>query len=138
MTALTTINEESFYRYTPPSSSLGTLYNKPVVSLHETVSSKGLVFVVNSSWIVINELSENYVLKKSFRVFITEVDGELTGYIKELDLYSFEDNIEEIIAELKDDIVCLYEDLMSFNNKDLCEAPLEWKRIISEHVERIR
>ena len=86
--------------------------------------------------IEINSLeSSGYILKKPFCIKILRGEDTLVGEIEELELYAFGDNKEEIIHELKMDLVDLYEHYRSINNKKLGEKPVKWKKILFEKID---
>jgi hypothetical protein len=86
--------------------------------------------------IEINSLEcPGYILKKPFCIKILREEDTLVGEIEELELYAFGDNKEEIIHELKMDLVDLYEHYRSINNEKLGDKPRKWKKILCEKID---
>ena len=79
----------------------------------------------------INSLDNpDYILKKTFCVKILKGEDTLVGEIEELELYAFGNNLEEIIDELKMDIVDLFEHYRNTKNEKLGDKPRKWKKIL--------
>ena len=86
--------------------------------------------------IEINSLEcPDYILKKPFSIKILREEDTMVGEIDELELYAFGDNLEEIIHELKMDLVDLYEHYSSINNEKLGNKPGKWKKILCEKID---
>jgi hypothetical protein len=86
--------------------------------------------------IEINSLEcPGYILKKPFFIKILKGEDMLVGEIEELELYAFGDKKEEIIHELKMDLVDLYEHYRSINNEKLGKKPRKWKDILCEKID---
>ena len=86
--------------------------------------------------IEINSLdSPDYTLKKTFCIKIVKGEDTLVGEIEELELYAFGDNIEEIIHELKMDIVDIYEHYRNTENKKPGDKPRKWKKLLYEKID---
>jgi hypothetical protein len=75
------------------------------------------------------------ILKKTFCIKILKGEDTLVGEIEELELYAFGDNLEEIIHELKMDIVDLYEHYRNTKNEKLGDKPGKWKKILCEKID---
>jgi hypothetical protein len=75
-----------------------------------------------------------YKLLEPFPVNFSFKNHELIGQIKELELYAFGKSEEEIINELKLDIIDLYEYYSEFNDNDLGKDPLKWKQILLKKI----
>ena len=86
--------------------------------------------------IEINSLEyPGYILKKTFCIKIFRGEDSLVGEIEELELYAFGDKIEEIIHELKMDIVDLYEHYRNTENEKLGDKPRKWKKVLCENID---
>ena len=51
-----------------------------------------------------------------------------------MELYAFGDNNEEIIDELKMDLIDLYEHYRNIENEKLGDKPGKWKKILCEKI----
>jgi hypothetical protein len=105
----------------------------PYSDYHTDLKKKGMG---TEKLIEINSLEcSGYILKKPFYIKILRGEDTLVGEIEELELYAFGDNNEEIIHELKMDLVDLYEHYCSINNEKLGDKPRKWKKILCEKIE---
>lgn len=76
------------------------------------------------------------ILGKDFPVLIyQDEDGNLMGEIRELELYAWGQNEEEIIQELESDILDMHEYLNEFEDCNLGKLPLKWKRYLNDVLE---
>jgi hypothetical protein len=79
--------------------------------------------------------STDYVLKKPFCIKISREEETIVGEIRELELYAFGDNQEEIIDELKMDLVDLYEHYRNIKSEKLGDKPRKWKEILCDKID---
>lgn len=82
------------------------------------------------------ELSGVYGLSDFVSISIIKEEGQIIGDIPSLELYAFGDSISEVISELKQDIIDLYEELESTPNKMLGPNPKKWKNELQMLVYR--
>lgn len=80
----------------------------------------------------------NYTLKKPIKVKIIKSTSGVIGDIEELELYSFGDSEFEVLRELNEEVVSLFEDLTEIGNKNLGKYPRKWKSILNQYIKRIR
>lgn len=66
---------------------------------------------------------------------ILREDETLVGEIQELELYAFGDNQEEIIDELKMDLVDLYEHYRNIKSEKPGDKPGKWKKILCDKID---
>jgi len=86
--------------------------------------------------IEINSLeTPGYVLKKPFCIRILREKDTIVGEIEELELYAFGDNKEEIIDELKMDLIDLYEHYRHIKSEKLGDKPKMWKKILCKKID---
>lgn len=76
----------------------------------------------------------NYTLKKPIEVKIINNINGVTGDIEELELYSFGDNEFEVLRELNEELVDLFEYLIGIENKNLGKFPKKWKSILKKYI----
>lgn len=79
--------------------------------------------------------SPEYVLKKPFCIKILREEETIVGEIEELELYAFGDNQEEIIDELKMDLIDLYEHYRNIRSEKLGDKPRKWKKILCDKID---
>lgn len=105
----------------------------PYGDYHTDLKKKGMKM---EKLIEINSLEcSGYIVKKPFCIKILKGEDTLVGEIEELELYAFGDNKEEIIHELKMDLVDLYEHYRSINDEKLGDKPRKWKKILCEKID---
>ncbi len=80
----------------------------------------------------------NYTLKKPIKVKIIKSTSGIIGDIEELELYSFGDSEFEVLRELNEEVVSLFEDLIEMEDKNLGKYPKKWKSILNQYIKRIR
>ncbi|MFV1976190.1 MAG: hypothetical protein ACC651_10610 [Candidatus Scalindua sp.] len=80
----------------------------------------------------------NYELKTPIKVKIIKDTNGIVGDIEELELYSFGDSEFEVLRELNEEVVSLFEDLIKMEDKNLGKYPKKWKSILNQYVKRIR
>lgn len=79
----------------------------------------------------------NYTLKKPIKVKIIEDRSGVIGDIEELELYSFGSNEFEVLRELNEELVILFEDLIEMENRNLGKFPKKWKSILIRYIKKI-
>lgn len=78
---------------------------------------------------------ESYTLKKPFILHFEKQDtGEVLGTINELGIHCFEDTIEEVISEVKKEILDLYDSLVLSLKHKLAKKPKLWRKILKKHI----
>ncbi len=80
----------------------------------------------------------NYTLKTPIEVEIIEDISGVIGDIEELELYSYGDSEFEVLRELNEELVSLFEDLIGMEDKNLGKYPKKWKSILNQYIKRIR
>lgn len=80
----------------------------------------------------------NYELRNPIKVKIIKSTSGVIGDIEELELYSFGDSEFEVLRELNEEVVSLFEDLIEMKNKNLGKYPRKWKSILNQYIKRIR
>ena len=73
------------------------------------------------------ELSDKYGLIDFIPISIIQEDDQFIGDIPTIELYAFGDSLNEVIYELREDIIDLYEELEATPNKHLSQNPRKWK-----------
>jgi len=76
----------------------------------------------------------NYELIKPIPVKLLINDGEVTGSIKELDIYSFANTEFEVLREINEDETELFEELLSLNSEQFGKKPKKWKKKLREYI----
>jgi len=79
--------------------------------------------------------SKKYKLKSPIYFEIKKIDNEMVGLIPELDLHAFGSSIDEIVSELKMDIIDLFEFYNSVPWDELGEEPKKWKEFLLETIQ---
>lgn len=80
----------------------------------------------------------NYTLEKPIKVKIIKSTSGVIGDIEELELYSFGKNEFEVLRELNEELVSLFEDLIEMEDKNLGKHPKKWKSILNQYIKRIK
>ncbi len=75
-----------------------------------------------------------YTLKKPIEVKIIKDTSGVIGDIEELELYSYGDNEFEVLRELNEELVFLFEDLIKMEDKNLGKYPKKWKSILNTYI----
>jgi len=78
--------------------------------------------------------SPGYVVLVPIPLKLVYSEDGIIGEIRELELYSFADNEFEVIRELHEDIVDMYEFLINKTEDELGVFPIAWKNFLIEHV----
>jgi hypothetical protein len=78
--------------------------------------------------------SDKFRLLKPFSLLITKENGEYKTEYSPLELYAFGDSKEDVIDEMKDDLLDLCENIFSQNEDNLGRFPKIWKRIIKSII----
>ncbi len=77
--------------------------------------------------------TDKYVLSTPMQIVLIEESDETIARIPELNLYAIGDSGTEAIYELKDEIINLYEDLISSENK-LGPLPESWLKTLNKLI----
>jgi hypothetical protein len=93
----------------------------------------------NEKYVGISDLGNiKYTLNKSIYVRIFTEKDSVVADISELELYSFGQNEAEVLKELKENIIDMYEELTVLNDERLGKYPKIWKEVLIEYVRKIR
>lgn len=85
--------------------------------------------------IPLNDLgTTKYIVKKPFLLLVSQDDGEYKIEFSELELYSFAEDKDEAVDELKEDIIDLCDTILSMNDSQLATNPKKWKKILNEYI----
>lgn len=85
----------------------------------------------------ISSLEEyGYRIKQKIPFQIKFENGEYFGYIKELNLYSYGLSEFEVIEDLKEDIIDLYDEITEAE-PHLGYSPKKWKEILDKHIQKL-
>lgn len=79
----------------------------------------------------------NYTLKKPIKVKITKNTSGVIGDIEELELYSFGNSEFEVLRELNEEVVFLFEDLIEMEDRNLGKYPKKWKSILNKYIKNV-
>lgn len=85
--------------------------------------------------VVLRDLnSQSYQLRAPIEVVIEEYDEEVVASWPEIETFASGNTVGEALADLKNQIVDLYEDLVHSDPESLGKLPLAWKRILSRLI----
>ncbi len=59
------------------------------------------------------------------------------GDIEELELYSYGDSQFEVLRELNEELVSLFEDLIGMEDRNLGKYPKKWKSILNKYIKNV-
>lgn len=76
-----------------------------------------------------------YKLKNPLDITFKVEDDNMIGEISELDIYAFGEKESDIIEEIKEDVVDLYEELEHLSKGQLGTLPTKWKNILSQKIQ---
>ena len=57
--------------------------------------------------------------------------------IEELEVYSYGDSEFEVLRELNEELVSLFEDLIGMEDKKLGKHPRKWKSILNKYIKNV-
>jgi hypothetical protein len=78
--------------------------------------------------------SPKYKLSKPFVVFLSREDDEYKIEYSPLELCAFDSDLDEAIAEFKEDMRDLCEKIMPLNDNELGAYPMAWKKMLKEFI----
>ena len=78
----------------------------------------------------------NYQLKKPINVSVEFIDDEYFGYIDELEIYAYADTEHKMLREINHDLSDLFNLLVDNPKYELGKKPKNWKKILSEYIEK--
>lgn len=90
--------------------------------------------------LTISDLEDSqYELTKPIKVEIEYLEnGELLGTIENLNIYAYNKVESELISEIKNDLLDLYDDIIDNPENELGTNPKKWKEILKQHVKRVK
>ncbi len=101
-----------------------TKIEKKISKLHQSTS------------LYINDLSsQDYRLKAPIKIILKYVEDECLALYPDLELFAEGSNEFAAVAELKNEILDLADDLFAEDDETLGKNPLSWKRILHKLVE---
>ena len=67
-----------------------------------------------------------------------EIDKtEISGSVQKLGLYAFGETESEVISEIQEDIIDLFEELSELSSAQLGLKPRNWKDFLTRHIELV-
>lgn len=139
-----TTTEQKFHEY-PASQKHVFLKDRKFLLPDKNAQSIKLIYVVRESIYeqefeteIDTLINFNYTLIKPIKVKIIKNTSGVIGDIEELELYSYGDNEFEVLRELNEEVVSLFEDLIEMEDKNLGKYPKKWKSILNQYIKRIK
>ncbi len=84
---------------------------------------------------IYNLNSDEFTLKEPIDVVLKTADNEIIALLPDLEIYGEGVNEIEALLDLKNEIIDLFVDLNSIDDKNLDRLPRNWKKIINSLVE---
>jgi len=94
-------------------------------------------FITSFIFYIYGLLNNNYIAIKPFEVKITSINSEIIGDIEELELYAYGDSEIDVIDELREDILDLYNYLINVKDENLGYYPRRWKQILMTQIKKL-
>ena len=111
---------------------------KDIEKYSEYLSNFHSLFKFTEQMIYLNELrNKHFKLEIPFLVKISFVNGEYLGEIEDLELYAFGDTLEEVMNELRMDLIDLYEYYDTKEKNYLGKNPQKWKESLFSKIKKI-
>jgi hypothetical protein len=127
--------------YCGAESNFSTLYEYKI--LQERTDIKSLEYIVPikeippkevSQYFIVGKLADGYNIIKPIPVKVIQDGDEIIADIPELEIYAFGSDIGEVIEEIKEELVELYDVLIS--EDALGSYPKKWKKTITSLINK--
>ena len=120
-------HDEVFWHISEGTSAITTEYK--ILEENSIVTSEKIIELRD-----LNDLK--YELKKSLSVKIRAEDNNIIGEISELDIYAFGEIESDVIEEIREDVIDLFEELNNLSKDRLGTLPTKWKSILSQYIQK--
>lgn len=109
-----------------------TVLSKHVEALEERLAEQGVV----RNAMLCDLGREGYSLRCAITIVIEEYDEETVARLPEVQAFASAATEAEALALLKEDIICLYEDLISTPEEQLGTLPRQWRTVLLHLIEK--